>query len=240
MKLIINADDFGLSKSISDGIVTGIKEGYITSTSIMANMPYAEYAVHKAIEYGIDCIGLHINLTVGEPIVYNSNLVDSLGKFYYNREQIENQELTYQDAYDEIMAQINVISNYSNGKLKLDHLDTHHHLFDNKNIRQAIIDISKKLYLPIRKDNVENIKCPDVLYKNFTINNVNIDSIKHMIEKYKEKDIIVELMTHPGFIDVYTKTVTSYLNRESELEVLKECKRIGLFEDIDLINFKQF
>ena len=29
MKLIINADDFGLSKSITDGIITGIKDGYI-------------------------------------------------------------------------------------------------------------------------------------------------------------------------------------------------------------------
>lgn len=42
MRLIINADDFGLSKSISDGIIEGIQGGYITSTSIMANMKYAE------------------------------------------------------------------------------------------------------------------------------------------------------------------------------------------------------
>ena len=50
MKLIINADDFGLSKSITDGIVEGIKFGSITSTSIMVNMPYVKYAVEKAIE----------------------------------------------------------------------------------------------------------------------------------------------------------------------------------------------
>lgn len=241
MKLIINADDFGLSKSISDGIILGIKEGYITSTSIMANMEYTEYAVKKAIEYGIDCIGLHINLTVGKPVTKNINLVDNKGVFYYNREQIVNQKLTYQDAYNEIMAQIGVISNYSNGKLKIDHLDTHHHLMDNPNIRQAIINISKKFNLPIRKeDNVQNIKCPDVLYKNFTISNVNIDNIRSMIEKYKEMDIVVELMTHPGFIDEYTKTVTSYLNRESELKILKESKKIGLFEEVELIKFQQF
>lgn len=29
MKLIINADDFGLSKSITNGIVEGILNGYI-------------------------------------------------------------------------------------------------------------------------------------------------------------------------------------------------------------------
>lgn len=28
-KLIINADDFGISKSITDGIIEGISDGYI-------------------------------------------------------------------------------------------------------------------------------------------------------------------------------------------------------------------
>lgn len=240
MKLIINADDYGLSKSISDGIILGIREGYITSTSIMANMTWAEYAIQKALEYNIDCIGLHINLTVGKPILKNDNLINNNGYFYYNKEQIENPKLTYQDAYNEIMAQVNAISNYSDGKLKIDHLDTHHHLMDNPNIKQAIVDISQKLNLPIRKyDNVQNIKCPDFLYKDFTINNVSIDSIKQMIEKYKNDNVVVELMTHPGLIDEYTKTVTSYLNREKELLVLKESKELGVFEEIDLVSFQQ-
>lgn len=240
MKLIINADDYGLSKSISDGIILGIREGYITSTSIMANMTWAEYAIQKALEYNIDCIGLHINLTVGKPILKNDNLINNNGYFYYNKEQIENPKLTYQDTYNEIMAQVNAISNYSDGKLKIDHLDTHHHLMDNPNIKQAIVDISQKLNLPIRKyDNVQNIKCPDFLYKDFTINNVSIDSIKQMIEKYKNDNVVVELMTHPGLIDEYTKTVTSYLNREKELLVLKESKELGLFEEIDLVSFQQ-
>ena len=244
MKLIINADDFGLSKSISHGIILGIKEGYITSTSIMANMPCAEYAVKKALENDINCIGLHINLTVGKPIIENSNLVDNEGVFYSNREQIENPKLTYQDAYNEIMAQIDVISNYSNGKLKLDHLDTHHYLCANKNIMQAVIDVSNKLNIPIRNESAINIKakkvkCPDVLEEEFTIKNVELEFLKRIVNKYKDKKIVVELVTHPGFIDEYTNSVTSYLNRESELNVLKESKKLGLFQEVELINFQQ-
>lgn len=49
MKLIINADDFGLSKSINDGIISGIKKGCITSTSIMVNMDFAKDAVKKQL-----------------------------------------------------------------------------------------------------------------------------------------------------------------------------------------------
>lgn len=240
MKLIINADDFGLSESISDGIITGIKDGYITSTSIMANMPCAFYAVKKACENGINCIGLHVNLTVGKPVINNVNLVDDNGVFYYNRTQIENKKLTYKDAYEEIMAQIEMVAKYSNGKLSIDHLDTHHHLFDNPYIKRAIVDISRSINIPIRKDDTDDIKTPDILYKDFTIKNVSVDNIKIMIKKYKEQDVVVELMTHPGFIDEYTKTVTSYLDREKELNVLKECMENGVFEGIELVNFQQF
>ena len=78
MKLIINADDFGLSKSITDGIIEWILNGYITSTTIMANMRYAEYAVKEAIKNNIDCVGLHINLTVGKPLIKNDYLTDEI------------------------------------------------------------------------------------------------------------------------------------------------------------------
>lgn len=240
MKLIINADDFGLSKSISDGIIEGIIGGYITSTSIMVNMEYAEYAIKKAIENNINCIGLHINLTVGKPIINNRNLINEQGIFYYNKEQINNQNLTYEDAYNEIMAQIDKVNEYSKGNLKIDHLDSHHHLCDNKNIMNAIVDISNELNIPIRNHNIEKVKCPDILYKEFTIKNINAEKLKEMILKYKDQDIVVELMTHPGYIDDYTKTVTSYLNRELELNILKESFNNGIFDDIELINFKEF
>lgn len=81
MKLIINSDDFGLSKSITDGIVDGIKEGVLTSTSIMANMDYAKYAVEQALANGITCVGLHTNFTVGKPIIPNPHLTDEGGDF---------------------------------------------------------------------------------------------------------------------------------------------------------------
>ena len=239
MKLIINADDFGLSKSISDGIVDGIKNGYITSTSIMANMEYAEYAIKEAIKNSIDCIGLHINFTVGKPIINNKNLVDDNGVFLYNIKQIENPKLTYEDAYNEIIAQIKAIDKYSKGLIKVDHLDMHHHLSDNKNIKSAVIDIAKQYNIPIRNEFECDVLKPNVLYKDFTIKNVSIESLGEMISKYHDKDIVIELMTHPGYVDDYTKGITSYIEREKELKVLKEASENGVFDKIELINFKQ-
>ena len=239
MKLIINADDFGLSKSISDGIVDGIKNGYITSTSIMVNMEYAEYAIKEAIKNNIDCIGLHINFTIGKPIINNKNLVDDNGVFLYNRIQIENPKLTYKDAYNEIIAQIKIIDKYSNGLLKIDHLDMHHHLSDNDNIKKATIDIAKEYNIPIRNMFDCEISKPDILYEIFTIKNVSIESLEEMITKYQDKDIVVELMTHPGYVDEYTRSLTSYTDRDNELQVLKEAKENSVFDKIELINFKQ-
>lgn len=239
MRLIINADDFGLSKSISDGIITGIKGGYITSTSIMANMEYAEYAIKEAIKNGINCIGLHINFTIGRPIIDNTRLVDEEGKFLYKDKQIENPLLTYEDAYNEIIAQLKMIDRFSNGQIKIDHLDGHHHLYRNSNIRKAIIDIAKEYNLPIRNEFECDISRPDILYKDFSINNVSINSLKEMVSKYQDENMTIELMTHPGYIDNYTKTITSYLGRENELETLKLAKEKGIFDNMELISFKQ-
>lgn len=239
MKLIINADDFGLSKSITDGIIIGIKEGYITSTTIMANMPYAKYAINEAIKNNINCIGLHINLTVGKPILKNDNLVDENGLFLYNRKQIQNEQLTYNDAFNEIIAQIDMVEKYSNGRIKIDHLDTHHHLFDNEKIKEAVVDVAKKLNIPIRNEGVASVKKPDVLYHDFTINNVNVESLREILSKFSNQNVIVELMTHPGLIDEYTKTVTSYLDREKELNILRQAKETGVFDNIELVSFSK-
>ena len=66
-----------------------------------------------------------------------------------------------------------------------------------------------------------------------------LTSIESMISEYQDKDIIVELMTHPGYVDDYTRSLTSYIERDKELQVLKESKEKGIFNKIELINFKQ-
>ena len=47
-------------------------------------------------------------------------------------------------------------------------------------------------------------------------------------------------MVHPGYIDEHTKSLTSYnIERKKELEILKQAKENGLFNDIELISFKE-
>lgn len=239
MRLIINADDFGLSKSITDGIIDGIKDGYITSTTLMVNTPYTEYAINKAIDNNINCIGLHFNLTVGKPIRNNDNLVDENGNFLYRWEQIKNNKMTYDDVAKELEAQIEIINKISEGKIKIDHIDTHHFLLENDIVRKVVVDFAKKMNIPVRREKGISFNCTDMFYEDFSLKNVELDNLKKMISSYGEQDITMELMVHTGYIDEYTEKITSYLEREKEIEILKEAKKNGLFDGIKLISFSE-
>ena len=240
MKLIINADDFGFTKSITDGIIEGIKGGYITSTSIMSNMEATEYATLKALENNIDCIGLHINFTKGKPMIPNNHLMDENGNFFHRSIQLTNPNLTYEDAYNEIKAQINKIEELSNGKLLIDHLDTHHFACKHENIKKAIIAIAKERNIPIRNEFDCDINRPNIFNMDFSLTNVTYEALEKIINTYKNQSISIELLTHPGFIDEHTMSLTGYnVEREKELEILKQAKDNGLFNDIELISFKE-
>ena len=69
MLLIIHADDFGISESVSKCIAECFAKGWVTETSLMVNMPYADDAVELARKNGFaDRVGLHLNLSQGMPM----------------------------------------------------------------------------------------------------------------------------------------------------------------------------
>lgn len=68
-RLIINADDLGLSETVNEAITQCFETGLITSATLMANMPAFEAACRSASERGwTDCIGVHLNFSEGEPL----------------------------------------------------------------------------------------------------------------------------------------------------------------------------
>lgn len=83
-RLIVNADDLGFNREITDGILDAHQNGVVTSTTLMINMPAAEYAVTRAKEFPQLSVGLHVNLTAGRPLCEPgevSTLVDRDGMF---------------------------------------------------------------------------------------------------------------------------------------------------------------
>jgi predicted glycoside hydrolase/deacetylase ChbG (UPF0249 family) len=68
-RLIVNADDLGMSRGITDGILIAHKHGFLTSASLMANMPAAEYAVARLATAPKLAVGVHLNICQGRPLL---------------------------------------------------------------------------------------------------------------------------------------------------------------------------
>ncbi len=67
-RLIVNADDLGLTTPITDAILASYEVGIVTSTSLMTNLPGASTASKRALAVPGLAIGVHLNLTTGRPL----------------------------------------------------------------------------------------------------------------------------------------------------------------------------
>ncbi|MGA1979126.1 MAG: ChbG/HpnK family deacetylase [Sedimentisphaerales bacterium] len=111
-KLIVNADDFGFTKAITDAIIDCHSNGIVTSTTLMSNMPFAEYAASKAKDFPELSVGLHLNLTEGKPLAAPDKidrLVDSEGNFLDKSNQFKNlrsNKKVKEQVYKEFEAQL--------------------------------------------------------------------------------------------------------------------------------------
>ena len=69
MKVIINADDFGLNGNVNDSILELISRRRITSATLISNAPAVEHAIKMIRRNGHHCsFGVHLNLTQFEPL----------------------------------------------------------------------------------------------------------------------------------------------------------------------------
>lgn len=129
-RLIVNADDFGFNREITDGIIEAHQTGVVTSTTLMVNMPAASYAVGQSRDCPDLSVGLHVNLTLGKPICEPQlvpSLVQTDGQFLdrrtffrlANRGQLNSAELRL-----EIRSQLQRMVELG---LTPTHADSHHH-----------------------------------------------------------------------------------------------------------------
>ncbi len=129
-KLIINADDFGFNREITDGIVESHHNGVVTSTTLMINMPAAEYAVERAVDCPNMSIGLHVNLTAGRPVSDPADipsLVGEDGMFLDHRTFFRRGNLCQFNSADLELEMRNQLQKIHDLGLVPTHADSHHH-----------------------------------------------------------------------------------------------------------------
>ncbi len=147
MRLIINADDFGMSQPINEAIIDLLHNKRISSTSVMANMPFAEEA-KKLTRFPDISIGLHINFTQGKPVLGASkvfSLVDVDGNFLEKKvllEKIKQKKVLFDHVKNELFAQYGRL--YQLVGDRLSHFDSHQGSTRIPMVYQALLVLAKE------------------------------------------------------------------------------------------------
>lgn len=148
--LIVNADDLGISPSVSEGIITSHKKGIVTSTSVMVNVPSAKDGFLKAQTRAPKLgLGLHITLSYGSPVLPAKevqSLVDDDGNFLPFPLLAE---FSPEELRTEIYAQFDQFIQLS-GKIP-DHLDSHQFMANvHPTAFEAMLELATEHKIPIR------------------------------------------------------------------------------------------
>lgn len=140
-KIVINADDFGISEGVNRGILKCHKDGVLKSTSLMANLGAFESAVQIAQTEQELGVGIHLNLTCGSPVAPMneiSSIISDKGIFFTLPRLINKlvrKRISLTDVESEFSAQIKKVIDSG---ITPTHLDTHHHIHFFPPIRKIV------------------------------------------------------------------------------------------------------
>jgi predicted glycoside hydrolase/deacetylase ChbG (UPF0249 family) len=116
--LVVNADDFGFTPDVNEGIVEAHRRGILTATTLMANGDAFDDAVRLARETPTLDIGCHLVLIGGVSLVHGRPFPATVAKLVtaLARHEIR--------PYEELKAQVGRILDAG---IRPTHLDTHKH-----------------------------------------------------------------------------------------------------------------
>ncbi len=224
--LIFNADDFGYSKGVNLGIIDAHQNGVVTSATLMMNMPGTEHAIELAKQNPSLGLGIHLALTCGRPLSHRiepSTILDTNGNFYKNAQDLINHKLNPKEIELEWKLQIEKF--YSSGLIPT-HLDSHHHVHTYPIIRDVMEKLALEYGLPVRIHPKLSKAKPfsDKLITHFYGEKVSHKTLDDIVANAESGEVI-EIMTHPAYIDSIIMKGSSYWReRLKELEVLTTWK----------------
>ncbi len=119
IRLIVNADDFGFTRDVNEGIVEAHRKGILTSTTLMANGDAFEDAIRLARQTPSLDVGCHLVLVQGKSVAdpardLPSSLTELASALLRRRIPV----------YEELLAQVRKIVRAG---IRPTHLDTHKH-----------------------------------------------------------------------------------------------------------------
>lgn len=141
-RLIVNADDFGFTRDVNEGIVEAHQRGIVTATTLMANGPAFEHAVELARHNPALDIGCHLVLVAGPSVAApGSELPKTVKHLLWRLAKDSSREWMER----EIEAQVEKLLGCG---LKPSHLDTHKHTHLAPPVIEALCRVAQRLGIP--------------------------------------------------------------------------------------------
>ena len=147
-KLIVHADDLGLSEKVNEGIVKAHLEGIVTSTSLMAVGAAFEHAVQLTRSIPSLDVGVHLTLTGEAPISKPADIPTLLnmdGLFYDHANAFTKRYLLRKIAPGEIRQELDAqIRRALDHGIAISHLDGHQHIHMLPGVRRIVGELAKR------------------------------------------------------------------------------------------------
>lgn len=147
-RLIVNADDFGVSEEVNEAVIRAFKDGVLTSTSLMVTGAAFEQAVKLAKENLGLAVGIHLVTVVGKSVLRHSEiptLVDRDGNFSNNPTLAGLRYYFSPRARRELRKELGAqFEKFHSTGLPLSHIDGHLHLHVHPVIFNAALELGGK------------------------------------------------------------------------------------------------
>ncbi|MEZ0397269.1 MAG: carbohydrate deacetylase [Anaerolineales bacterium] len=252
VRLIVNADDYGRTAAVDEGIRAAHLEGIVTSTSAMMNLPGVEDELRLALKQTPALgLGVHLVLTSGRPLLPPEqvrSLVDADGNFWRPGAFLERlASLDPDQVRAEWRAQVEKFRG-ATGRNPT-HLDSHHHAsYFSEMLFSAMLELADECQAPIRNPLADSGKQgfpaelmnsvrefvphlmaehrsrrPDHFVCDFYDQGATKASLLAILDSLHEGT--TEIMTHPGLYTDELARLSSYAaQREIEFQILTDAE----------------
>lgn len=252
--LIINADDCNLTPKVTEAILKAHQNGIVTSTTFMINLATSTEVVQELVSSKKLGVGLHLNLTLGEPVSKKSlipSLLQKDGRFKKQAEYLAAKKFpSMVEVAEEFNAQLQRFIKIF--KRPPTHVDIHHHLHDHLSFFKVLAGVAKKYDLPIRWSRLfvtPGVKMPYKLIKTTEHFYGNLDPHTFWTEEVLRHLLLTlpegtnEIMCHPGWVDEELCAISSLTyprEREYQLFGSKDLRKYIAKLGIRLTHFGWF
>ncbi len=239
--LIVNADDFGLTPGVSQGILEAHRRGIVSSTTVLANLapgPELDAAALACPDLGV---GLHVNLTWGAPVSPAAtvpSLVDGDGRFHRDLRVVEERALP-DEVRREVEAQVEAFRRRF-GRAPT-HLDSHHHVHRLAPIMEPVLGVALAFRLPLRSQDAgfrEGLRRHGIRTPDHFVGGDGPEAywtLERLLDSLATLPLgVTELMCHPGRYDQALAYSRYGRQREVELAALGDPEARATLERLDI------